>query len=74
MCRKDAWTELTVKVTPMGLIQSRTHGLKIYIDNKTVSDNSGTFFISDKELSEKFKSHDVYFLSVYNQHKNFVLY
>lgn len=29
MCRKGAWIEQTVKVTPVGVKQSRTHGLKI---------------------------------------------
>ena len=31
MCREGAWAELTVKVTFMGVIQSKTHGFKIKI-------------------------------------------
>ncbi len=34
MCREGAWAELTVQVTSMGVIRSRTHGFKII--NRTI--------------------------------------
>ncbi len=47
VCREGAWTELTIRVTPVVAVQSETHGLNIkFIGRRKQTLFCGVFYIS----------------------------
>lgn len=50
MCREGAWTELTVRVTPVIAVQSETHGLNIYNNETSDAGEQETVFAVSFEI------------------------